>query len=117
MDKIYVYVWNKAKENGKEKWVLQNDKKIKQVTINLNTDMCTDIIYNVCEGITDTIIVIKGKHKRVLKKYQYIDGTLYELICHAYRVIEHDNDYGVTGIYVEDKKYGKFIDDLFGNDG
>lgn len=116
MDERYIYVWNKTKENEKEKWVLQNNKKIKQVSINLNTDMCTDIIYNIYEGITTTIIAIKGKHNRVLKEYQYIDGTLYELICHAYKVVEHDKVYGETTIHLEDKKYGNFIDELFRNE-
>ena len=74
MDKIYTQVWNKAEENGKEKWGIQNYKRKEQVLINLNTNMCIDIIYNICEGVTDSIIAIKGKHNRVLKEYQYADG-------------------------------------------
>lgn len=113
MDKRYEYVWDKVTECGDEKWVLHNNKK---VTFNHNVDICTQIIYNECEGITNAIIAIKGKHNRVLKGYQYVDGTLYELICNAYKVVEHDKVYGVTTIHLEDKKYGNFIDELFGND-
>lgn len=113
MDKRYEYVWNKVTECEK-KWVLQSNKK---VTVNQDADMCTDIIRNVSAGITCTIIAIKGKRNRVLKEYQYIDGTLYELICHAYKVVEHDKVYGVTTIHLEaDKKYGNFIDELFRNE-
>lgn len=114
MDKRYEYVWNKVAE-CEGKWVLQNNKK---VTINEDVDMCTDIIYNVSEGITCTIIAVKGNHNRVLKDYQYIDGTLYKLICNAYKIVEHDKIYGVTTIHLEDNgKYGKFIDELFRNKG
>ena len=114
MDKRYEYVWNKVTECGDEKWELNNNNK---VTFNQNIDICTHIIYNECEGITCTIIAIKGKHNRVLKEYQYVDGTLYELICHAYKVVEHDKVDGVTTIHLEaDKKYGNFIDELFRND-
>lgn len=109
-------VWNKAEENGEEKWGIQNYKRKEQVLIDLNTDMCRKIIFSMCEGITNEIIAIKGKHNRVLKEYQYVDGTLYILICHAYKIVEHDKVYGVTTIHLEDKKYGNFIDELFGND-
>ena len=116
MNELYIYAWKKITEDRNEKWLMLPiaRKQSKQVVIN-NISMCRDIIYNECEGITDKIIAVKGNVERILKEYQLFDGTLYNLICHSYQIIENEREQGTTILHVEEKNNG-FIDSLFEND-
>lgn len=116
MNELNIYALKKITEDRNEKWLMlpTSRKQSKQVVIN-NISMCRNIIYNECEGITDKIIAVKGNVERILKEYQLFDGTLYNLICHSYKIIENEREQGTTILHVEEKNNG-FIDSLFEND-